>query len=180
MKLMKNIISYKNKKPVIEEGTYINPYALVIGRVMVREGVSLWPGVIVRADDSPVELGKDTAVLDRALIEAPRDHPMTIGEKALISHGAILHGCTVGNGTLIGISANILDGVEVGDECVVAAGTLITPGMKIPSRSKVMGTPAKVTGTVTEQDLVRVSLEHASIIKKAKEYGTWFVAKETI
>jgi carbonic anhydrase/acetyltransferase-like protein (isoleucine patch superfamily) len=180
MKIMENIISYKNKKPAIEEGAYINPYAIVIGQVTVRVGVSLWPGVIVRADDGSVELGKDTAVLDRALIEAPRDQPVTIGERALISHGAILHGCSVGNGTLIGISANILDGVEIGDECVVAAGALITPGTKIPARSKVMGTPAKVTGTVTEQELVRVGLEHASIVKKAKEYGSWFITKETV
>jgi carbonic anhydrase/acetyltransferase-like protein (isoleucine patch superfamily) len=175
---MENIIAYKHKKPKIDSGAYINPYAIVIGDVTIQSGVSLWPGVILRADDDKIEVGHNTAILDRSLIEAPRDRPVTIGSGVLISHGAILHGCTIHDGALIGISANILDGSEIGAESIVAAGALVTHDSVIPPRSKVMGMPAKVTGRVSDQEIVKVQLEHDSIMKKAKEYGSWFVANQ--
>ncbi|UCH88423.1 MAG: gamma carbonic anhydrase family protein [Thermoplasmata archaeon] len=175
---MENIISYKHKKPQIDSGAYINPYALIIGDVIIHAGVSVWPGAIIRADDDQIEVGENTAVLDRVLIEAPREKPVKIETDVLISHGAILHGCSVHKGVLIGISANILDGAEIGSESIIAAGTLVPPDARIPPRSKVMGMPGEITGTVSDQEIVKIQLEHASIIKKAKEYGSWFVANQ--
>lgn len=175
---MENIISYKHKHPKIAEGVYINPYAIVIGDVTIHSGVSLWPGAIIRADDDKIEIGPNAAILDRVLVEAPRGKPVNIGENALISHGAILHGCTIHKGVLIGISANVLDGAEICEESVIAAGTLITPDTKIPTRSKVVGSPGKITGEVTDREVEKIREQHAAIKHKAQEYGTWFVAKE--
>ena len=175
---MSNIISYKHKHPEIDENAYVNPYAVVIGEVTVHENVSLWPGVILRADDDRIEVGANTAILDKVLVEAPEGKPVIIGVNVLVSHGAVLHGCIINNGALIGISANILDGAEIGEECVIAAGTLIPPGTKVPPRSKVMGSPGKITGGVTDEDIAQVQKQHAGILAKAKDYGTWFVAKQ--
>lgn len=175
---MENIITFKDKKPRIDQGAYINPYAIVIGDVTIHEGVSLWPGVIVRADEDEIEIGANTAILDRSFAEAPRGKPVQIGCNVLISHGVTLHGCTIHDSVLIGISANILDGADIGKEAVISAGALIPPNTKIPPRSKVTGVPGQVTGQVTDQELLEVQQKHSEILKKAREYGKWFVTKQ--
>jgi carbonic anhydrase/acetyltransferase-like protein (isoleucine patch superfamily) len=173
---MDNIVAYKNKSPQIDPSAYINPFAIVIGDVSIAEGVSLWPGAIIRADDDSIEIGAHTAVLDRVMIEAPRGHPVKVGENALLSHGAVLHGCTVEEGVLIGISANILDGAVIGKESVIAAGALVPSGTVVPPRSKVMGVPGKITAEVIDSDVAKIQEERLRIIENAKDYGSWFVA----
>ena len=175
---MDNIVAYKNKSPNIDSSAYINPFAIVIGDVTIAEGVSLWPGAILRADDDSIVIGAHTAVLDRVMIEAPRGYPVTVGENALISHSAVLHGCTVEEGVLVGISANILDGVTIGKESVIAAGALVPSGINIPDRSKVMGVPGKITADVSDTDVAKIQDERLRIMEKAKDYGSWFVAKQ--
>lgn len=174
---MDNIITYKHKSPTISEEAYINPYALIIGEVTIHRGVSVWPGAIVRADDDAIEVEENTAILDRVLIEAPLGKPVHIAKNVLISHGAILHGCTIETGVLIGISANILDDAKIGENSVIAAGALVPPGMTVPPRSKVMGMPGKVTGKVSDKEIDKIRDEHGNIVNKAKEYGNWFVVK---
>jgi carbonic anhydrase/acetyltransferase-like protein (isoleucine patch superfamily) len=176
---MDNIVTYKNKKPQISERAYINPYAIVIGDVVVSDGVSLWPGVIIRADDEKITIGANTAILDRAMIEAPMNRPVVIGENVLISHGAVLHGCSISSGVLVGISANILDGVDLGDRRIIKTSAMVPAGMKIPPRSKVMGLPAKIVGEVTDEDIEQIQIERRRVAEKTKEYGQWFVAKQT-
>jgi carbonic anhydrase/acetyltransferase-like protein (isoleucine patch superfamily) len=175
---MENIVTYKNKKPQIADTAYINPYAIVIGDVVIGDGVSLWPGVIIRADDDRIIIGNNTAILDRAMVEAPLGKPVVIGEDVLISHGAVLHGCTVERGALIGISANILDGAVIGQESVIGAGALVPAGTSIPARSKAMGMPAQVTGEVTDTDISQIQTERKRVMEKAMDYGQWFVAKQ--
>lgn len=175
---LENIISYKNKRPRIADTAYINPYAIVIGDVVVGDGVSLWPGVIIRADDDKIEIGANTVILDRAMVEAPLGKPVVIGEDVLISHGAVLHGCSVERGALIGISANILDGATIGAESVVSASAMVPPGTEIPPRSKAMGLPASVVGRVSDEEIEHIQAERRRVIEKAKEYGQWFVAKQ--
>ena len=175
---MNNIVTYKDKIPQIADTAYINPYAIVIGDVVIGEGVSLWPGVIIRADDDRIEIGANTAVLDRAMIEAPRGKPVVIGEDVLISHGAVLHGCTVEAGALIGISANILDGAVIGEGSVVGASAMVPPGTNIPPRSKALGIPASVAGRVSDEELEQIQQERRRVMEKAKEYGQWFVTKQ--
>ena len=174
---MENIISYENKHPKIDENVYINPYAIVIGEVIIHSGVSLWPGVIVRAGDEQIEIGENTAILDRSLIEAPPGFPTRIGSDVLVSHGVKLLGCTIEKGVLIGISANVLEGAVIGEESVIAAGAMVPQNALIPPRAKVVGLPGVVTGKVTDQEIYAIQEKRANIKEKAREYGKWFVVK---
>jgi carbonic anhydrase/acetyltransferase-like protein (isoleucine patch superfamily) len=174
---MENIVTYKNKHPKIDDNAYINPYAIVIGEGVIHSGVSLWPGVIVRADDEQIEIGENTAILDKSLIEAPRGFPTKIGPEVLVSHGVTLHGCTIERGVIIGISANVLEGAIIGEESVIAAGALVPKNALIPPRSKVVGVPGTVTGEVSDEEIYEIHEKRAEIKEKAREYGKWFVVK---
>ena len=173
--IMQNIVPYKNKRPKIHKDSYINPFAVVIGDVVIESGASLWPGVIVRADEDRIEVGENSALLDQVLVEAPFGKPVIIGKNVLVSHNVTLHGCIVQDHVLIGIGANILDGAVLGHESVVGAGALVPAGLEIPARSKVMGVPAEIIGTVTDSELEEIAEKHKKIMDKAKDYGSWFV-----
>ena len=115
---------------------------------------------------------------DRAMAEAPRGKPVIIGEDVLISHGAVLHGCAIEPGVLVGISANILDGAEIGSQAVVGASAMVPPGMKIPACTKALGMPAQLAGQVSDAEVEEVLQELRRVQEKAKEYGQWFVTKQ--
>jgi carbonic anhydrase/acetyltransferase-like protein (isoleucine patch superfamily) len=174
---MENIIAIKDKIPKIDSHAYINPYAIVIGDVNIEAGASLWPGVIVQGNDGPVLIGGNSAILDNSIIKSVDGKTVSIGADVLISHGAILHGCSVGSKVLIGKSVNILECSEVGEGSVIDSGAIITANSIIPARSKVTGTPGKVTGSVTDSELDTVQAKRNQILKKARKYGEWFVAK---
>lgn len=172
---MDNIITFKEKTPNIEYNTYINPFAVIIGDVTVHSGASLWPGVIVHAEEEHIEIGKNSVLLDRVLIESPLGYPVNIGKNVLVSHNVKLHGCIVKDDVLIGIGTNILDGAVIGEGSVIGANTLVPADMEIPPRSKVSGAPCKIIGKVTDLELQEIRKKHNKILDKAKEYGEWFV-----
>ncbi|MEM0342869.1 MAG: gamma carbonic anhydrase family protein [Thermoplasmata archaeon] len=160
------------KEPVLGDGVYVDPTAVVIGDVRLRDGVSIWPGAVVRADDDFVEVGRGSAIMDVAFVEAPKGRPVTIGQGTIISHGARLHGCSVSEECLVGIGAIILDGATIGARSVVAAGTLISPGAKIPPESFVIGVPGKVARTTSVAELDRARHDLRLIAAKAKLYAS--------
>jgi carbonic anhydrase/acetyltransferase-like protein (isoleucine patch superfamily) len=167
---MSGTIPFKNKNPKIHDGSYISPFALVSGEVVIEEDVSIWPCAVIRADEGPIILRRSSAVLEHALIEAPEGHPTEIGEKALVSHGAILHGCKVGARSLIGIGAIVLDGALIEEECIIGAGAVLPPSIKVPKRTLMLGIPAKPVREVREKE-VQMTLNKLQKIKsKAKEY----------
>jgi len=125
---------------------------------------------VIRADDDSVILGKGSAVLDLALVEAPKGRPVVVGEGCIISHGARLHGCSVGNDCTIGIGALVLDGASIGEKSVVAAGSLVPPGAKIPQGSFVLGVPGRITRQTSPNDLARLREELRALIEKAARY----------
>jgi carbonic anhydrase/acetyltransferase-like protein (isoleucine patch superfamily) len=108
--------------------------------------------------------------LDKVLVESPKDHPVVIEKKVLISHGAILHGCVVREGAVVGIGAIVLDGAEVGKNSIVGAGSVVPPGMKIPDHSLVLGIPAKVMRTLDEADLKRSEEQLGEAYEKSRKY----------
>jgi carbonic anhydrase/acetyltransferase-like protein (isoleucine patch superfamily) len=108
--------------------------------------------------------------LDKVLVEAPKDHPVTIEREVLISHGAILHGCIVREGAVVGIGAIVLDGAEVGRDAMVGSGSLVPPGMKVPERSLVLGIPAKVVKRLDEEDLARSKGQLTEVYEKSRKY----------
>lgn len=173
----KNIISYKDKHPKIDDRAYINPYAIIIGDVTIHAGISLWPGVIIRADEERVEIGRNTIILDNVFIDSRKKFPVHIGEEVMISHQVTLHGCKVGSGVVIGKDGNILEGVVIGENSVITDSAYVPPNTQIPPRSKFSGTFGKVIGRVTNNDIAQIKKKHAEIIKKSREYGNWFVAK---
>jgi carbonic anhydrase/acetyltransferase-like protein (isoleucine patch superfamily) len=162
----------------VDDETYINPYALLIGEVIVHSGVTIWPGVTIRADDAPVEIGRNTSLLDKALIDASLGHSVTIGEETLISHKAMLIGCTVGSGVLIGKNAVICEDAKIGDGAIISAGSFVLSSTEVPDQVRVTGIPATVSGEVTDEETAEVREKHAEIMKKAREYGGWYVAKQ--
>ena len=170
-----NIISYRNKHPQISKDAYINPYALIIGEVIIEPEVTVWPGAILRGDDGPVIIRKGAAILDKAFLEAPQGTEMVVGDHALISHGVRLHGCAIGAGTLIGIGAVVLEHATIGKESIIGASALVTAGTMLPERSLALGTPARVVRTITDEEVKKTQAECQRVREKAREYGDWFM-----
>jgi len=171
----KNVISLPGKSPVIDEGAYVNPYALVIGDVRLERDVSLWPGVIIRADDASVTVREGSAVLDKAFIEAPEGHDVVIGPGALVSHGAIVHGGAVEEGALVGIGAVVLEGARIGRGSIVGAGAVVPPGRVIGDGMLALGIPAKEVRPLTDEEKANTREQLEKVREKASEYGTYYV-----
>ncbi|HIH01981.1 TPA: gamma carbonic anhydrase family protein [Thermoplasmata archaeon] len=164
------IRSYRGVGPTIPESAYVDEHALVIGNVTLGEGVSVWPGAVLRADDDSVCVGRGSAVMDQAFVEAPSGKPVTTGEGCLVSHGVRLHGCSLGSGVLVGVGAIVLDGARIGDGAIVGAGSLVTPGMEIGPGELVLGSPAKAMRRVTEEETSRIARELEAVKAKALDY----------
>lgn len=130
--------------------------AVVIGQVVIEEDVSVWFNSVARGDNEPIAIGARANIQDGCVLHTDPGFPLTIGAEATIGHMVMLHGCTIGRGTLIGIGAIVLNGATIGDDCLIGAGALIPEGKEIPPRSVVFGTPGKIIRQVTEQDLERM------------------------
>lgn len=166
----RNILPYRELRPRISHDAYVDPQALVIGDVIIEEEASVWPGAIIRADEDTVTIEREACVLDRAFIEAPKGHSVVVEEGAIISHGAILHGCEVGERALVGIGAIVLEDVKVGDHAIIGAGAVVPPGTEIAAKTLVMGAPAKKVRAAKPDDLRDVQRALKVLRKKAKVY----------
>lgn len=143
----------KEKCSKIGENVFIAPGAVVIGDVTLGEESSVWYHSTIRGDDDAIIIGHCTNIQDNVVLHVDRGVPMTIGDGSSVGHGAILHGCQIGNNTLIGMGAIVLNGAKVGNDCIIGAGTLITQNKVIPDRSLVMGSPGKVVRSLTEEEI---------------------------
>ena len=175
-----NVFPYGDKKPVIGRNVFLDPSSRVIGDVLIDENSAVLYGAIIRGDEDKVIIGKNVAILENVIIEAPLGNPVKIGNGTLISHGAIVHGAKIGSGTLIGIGAIILDGSVVGDNSIVGAGAVITPHSVIPSFSLVLGIPGKVIKSVSEEDIKKVEEEVNRVLKKSLKYKEIFGRSKVI
>ena len=149
--------SYRGKAPTVADGAYVDRDCIAIGEVSIGQDATIWPGAILRADDDRIEIGQGTAVMDMAFIEAPKGEPVTIGCGCIVSHGAMLHGCTIADGVMIGIGAIVLDRASLEKGAILAAGSVVPPGQRVPPASLAMGAPAKVVREVTEEEQRRLS-----------------------
>ncbi|MFP4037720.1 MAG: gamma carbonic anhydrase family protein [Desulfobacteraceae bacterium] len=144
-------------EPRIAESAYVNESAYVVGDVEIGEGSSIWPGAVIRADFGRIKIGRNVSVEDNCVIHSGTPSGVTgdveIGDRVIMGHGAVMNGRRIGNGVLIGMNATILHDSEIGDQCIVVAGCLVTQGMQVPDRSLVMGVPGKVKGEPTEEQL---------------------------
>jgi len=149
------IRSFRGTKPRIAASAYIDPGANVIGDVEIGERASIWPCVVLRGDIEPIRVGAETNIQDGAIVHTDKGFPAIIGDRVSVGHAAVLHGCTVGEDSLIGIGACVLTGAKIGRGAVVAAGSLVPEGMEVEPDMLVMGTPAKPRRPVTPEEKVR-------------------------
>lgn len=154
---------FMDSLPEIASGAWVHPSAVVIGKVRIADGVSVWPGAVVRGDVDSIEIGAGTNIQDVAVLHPNQGKPVLLGENITVGHSAIIHGSVIGSHCLIGMGSVVID-CEVGEYSVVAAGAVVPPGAKIPPRSMVMGTPGKVKRQLTDE-------ECAGLEKSAKDYA---------
>ncbi|MCE4615150.1 MAG: gamma carbonic anhydrase family protein [Desulfurococcales archaeon] len=169
-----NIFSFNGKTPRIHPTAFIDPSARIVGDVTIEENVGILYGTIIRGDDDRIDIGKSSVVLENSLVEAPPGKPVSIRENSLVSHGAIIHGAIVGDCSLVGIGAIVLDGAVIGEESIIAAGALIPPGKIIPRRSLVIGIPGKTIRNITDEDLEVVKKELEAVHRKIPVYKRLF------
>jgi carbonic anhydrase/acetyltransferase-like protein (isoleucine patch superfamily) len=153
------------------EGYYVAPGVVVTGDVVLSTGVNLWFGTVIRGDLARIALGPRVNIQDGCIIHTDYGEPQDIGEGVVVGHRAVLHGRSIGRDTLVGMGALLLSGSEIGEECVIAAGTLVTERRRIPPRSLVMGVPGKVVREVTDEDLRRTHAIAVHYLELAQRYS---------
>jgi carbonic anhydrase/acetyltransferase-like protein (isoleucine patch superfamily) len=149
--------------PKLASDVWIAPSAQVMGHVHLGASCSVWYGAVVRADNEPMYIGAGSNVQDGAVLHSDAGYPLTIGENVTVGHQAMLHGCTVGDGSLIGIGAVVLNGARIGKNCLVAAGALVTEGKHFPAGSLIVGSPASVKRALSPEqieDLMQSALNY--------------------
>ncbi len=148
--------------PQVAESAWVADSAEVVGDVVLGEEVGIWFGVVVRGDTAVIRIGDRTNIQDLSVLHADVGLPLTIGAGVTVGHKAMLHGCTVGDDSLIGIGAVVLNGATIGKGCLVGAGALVTEGKTFPDGSMIIGSPAKVVRSLTPEQLqgLRHSADH--------------------
>ena len=130
--------------PDVDEDAWVAPDANVIGRVRLAPGSSVWFGTTIRGDNEPISIGRDSNIQEACVLHTDLGFPLTVGARVTVGHKAMLHGCTIGDGALIGMGATVLNGAVIGEGCLIGANALVTEGKVIPPGSLVMGAPGKV------------------------------------
>ena len=151
---------------------FIAPNASVIGSVILQDNVSVWFNAVIRGDNEPVRIGANSNIQDGAILHTDPGAPLTIGDNVSIGHMAMLHGCTIGEGSLVGINSVILNHAVIGHNCLVGANTLITEGKIIPDNSLVVGSPGKVLRILKEEEIATMHSNAAYYVKNLKRYLT--------
>jgi carbonic anhydrase/acetyltransferase-like protein (isoleucine patch superfamily) len=158
--------------PTIDDSAYIAPTAQIIGKVDVQAGASVWFGVTIRGDNELITIGKHSNVQESCTLHTDMGFPLTLGEHVTVGHQAMLHGCTVGDGSLIGIQAVVLNGAKIGKHCLIGAGALVTEGKEIPDYSLVVGSPGKVIRSLTEAEIAGLQKNAQHYSERAQDYKT--------
>ena len=150
---------------------WIAPNAQIIGRVILGEDCGIWFGAVLRGDNEAITLGARTNIQEGSTLHTDMGSPLTIGEDCTIGHNAILHGCTIGAGSLIGMGAIVLNGARIGEGCLVGAGALVTEGKSFPDHSLIVGSPAKAIRTLDEAAIAGLRQSAAHYVAKWKRFA---------
>ncbi|MDM1696389.1 gamma carbonic anhydrase family protein [Thiopseudomonas alkaliphila] len=156
--------------PEIDPSAWVAETAVVIGKVRLAQDSSVWFGAVLRGDNELIQIGVGSNVQDGAVMHTDMGYPLTLGQHVTVGHNAMLHGCSVGDGSLIGINAVILNGAIIGKNCIIGANTLIAEGKEIPDNSLVVGSPGKVVKQLTEQQVAQLKLNAIHYVENAKRY----------
>ncbi|MGD9866202.1 MAG: gamma carbonic anhydrase family protein [Pseudodonghicola sp.] len=144
--------------PQLHDDTWVAPNANLIGKVVMEAGSSVWFGCTIRADHEEIRIGEGSNVQEDCVMHVDAGYPLRIGKDCTIGHKVMLHGCTIGDGTLVGMGATVLNGARIGKNCLIGAGALVTENKEIPDNSLVMGSPGKVVREISEDHAKRMRL----------------------
>lgn len=165
--------SFKGQSPRVDQSAYVDQSAQVIGDVEIGAESSVWMNVVIRGDVNHIRIGKRTNIQDLTMLHVMREtHPTIIGDEVTIGHSAVVHGTTIEDRVLVGMAAVLLNGVHIESDCVIAAGTLLTEGTRIPARSLVMGRPGKVKRQLTDEEVAEIRWYADNYVTYRLDYST--------
>lgn len=167
------VYALDERRPVFEDeaSVWIAPDAHVIADIRLGRDVGIWFGAVLRGDNEPITLGDGTNVQEHTVMHTDIGYPLTVGKGCTIGHRAMLHGCTIGDNSLIGMGAIVLNGARVGNNCLVGAGALVTEGKEFPDNSLIVGSPAKVVRTLDEQAIGMLRMSAMHYVEKQRKYA---------
>ena len=165
------LYSLDKLSPSLAPGAWVAPSADLIGDVRLAARASVWFGAVIRADNTPILIGEDSNIQDGAIGHSDPDAPLTIGARVTVGHSAILHGCTVHDGALVGMGARVLNGAVIGEGCIVGAGALVTEGKIFEPNSLIVGSPARAIRTLGEEQRQMLRASAAHYAQKAAHYA---------
>ncbi len=160
------------KAPQLAAGAWVADSAQVIGNVILGENASVWFGTVVRGDNETIRIGRNTNVQDLSVLHSDHGKPLTIGDNVTLGHQAMVHGCTIGDNSLIGIQAVILNGAKIGRNCIVGAGSVVTEGKEFPDNSLIIGSPAKVVRTLDDEAARKLAQSAEGYVANARRFAS--------
>ena len=172
------IYDLAERRVQLDDDVFIAPTATLIGAVIVEAQASIWFNVVVRADNDLITIGAGSNIQDGSVLHVDPGFPLTVGCHVTVGHKVILHGCSIGDGSLIGMNAVVLNGAKIGSGCLIGANALVTAGMEVPDGSVVLGSPGKVVRTLdaTGQDNLRASA--LRYVENGRRYRQGLVARK--
>ena len=165
------IYELDGKAPQLGAGAWVADSAQVIGQVELGENASVWYGTVIRGDVEKIRIGRNSNVQDLSVLHADFGVPLVIGDNVTIGHQVMLHGCTIGDGTLIGIQAVVLNNAKIGRNCIVGAGSVVTEGKEFPDNSVIMGAPAKVVRTLDDAAAARLTRAAEHYVNNGRRFA---------
>ena len=164
------VYAFGGKAPQIADTAWVAPSAELIADVHLGAGSSIWFGAVVRADNTPIIIGARSNIQEGALLHSDPGAPLTIGDEVTVGHHAVLHGCTIGDGSLIGIQSVVLNRTVIGKDCLVGAGAVVTEGKTFPDRSVIFGSPAKAVRELSEENATRLAMSAESYVRRGRDF----------
>ncbi|MBE7942505.1 MULTISPECIES: gamma carbonic anhydrase family protein [Ramlibacter] len=165
------IYELDGKAPTLGTDCWIADSAEVIGAVELGDHASVWFGAVIRGDTETIRIGRNSNVQDLSVLHADIGMPLSIGDNVTVGHQVMLHGCTIGDGSLIGIQAVVLNGAKIGRNCIVGAGSVVTEGKEFPDNSLIIGSPAKVVRTLDDATARRLAESAAHYVHNGQRYA---------
>ncbi|MGE4370034.1 MAG: gamma carbonic anhydrase family protein [Burkholderiaceae bacterium] len=156
--------------PQIHETAYVAAEATIIGQARLEANTSVWPGAVIRADNEPIVIGENSNVQEGAVLHNDPGKPLTLGKGVVVGHQAMLHGCTIEDDVLVGIQAVVLNGAVIGKESLVGAGAIVTENKVFPPRSLILGAPAKVVRTLSDDDVAMIRKNALGYAERAARF----------
>ncbi|WP_438432368.1 gamma carbonic anhydrase family protein [Gorillibacterium sp. sgz500922] len=164
------LLDYRGKRPILADGVFVAEGAKLIGEVEVGPESGIWFNAVLRGDLAPIRIGAKVNLQDGCIGHVNREQPLLVADEVSVGHGAILHGCSIGKGSLVGMGAILLNGSELGEMTLLAAGSLVPEGRRLPAYTLCVGSPAKPLRELTDADLARMRRTTLDYIEKASEY----------